>query len=76
MIVPSSSGTMSARMRIVEEHVRHASEDAIIVEVVIRGHHLGTWRGTARHGSPNRISAVRYFHIRRGEPSSRRKDLL
>jgi steroid delta-isomerase-like uncharacterized protein len=24
---------------------RHASEDAIIVEVVIRGRHLGTWRG-------------------------------
>jgi steroid delta-isomerase-like uncharacterized protein len=103
MIVPSSNGTMSARMRIVEEHVtrenehnldgivdtfgekaryddegwgahyqgrqevrefyaqmlqampdlnidirrRHASEDAIIVEVevVIRGRHLGTWRG-------------------------------
>jgi steroid delta-isomerase-like uncharacterized protein len=101
MIVPSSNATMSARMRIVEEHVtrenehnldgimdtfgetaryddegwsahyqgrqevrefyaqmlqampdlhidirrRHASEDAIIVEVVIRGRHLGTWRG-------------------------------
>jgi steroid delta-isomerase-like uncharacterized protein len=101
MIVPSSYGTMSARMRIVEEHVtrenehnldgimdtfgekaryddegwgahyqgrqevrefyaqmlqampdlnidirrRHASEDAIIAEVVIRGRHLGTWRG-------------------------------
>jgi predicted ester cyclase len=24
---------------------RHAGEDAIIVEVVIRGRHLGTWRG-------------------------------
>ena len=101
MIVPSSNGTMSARMRIVEEHItrenehnldgimdtfgekarfttrgmgahyqgrqevrkfyaemlqaipdlhldirrRHAGEDAIIVEVVIRGRHLGTWRG-------------------------------
>ena len=105
MIVPSSNGTMSTRMRIVEEHVtrenehnldgimdtfgekaryddegwgahylgrqevrefyaqmlqaipdlhldiprRHAGEDAIIVEVVIRGRHLGTWRGLSEN---------------------------
>jgi limonene-1,2-epoxide hydrolase len=120
MIVPSSYGTMSARMRIVEEHVtrenehnldgimdtfgekaryddegwgahyqgrqevrkfyaemlqaipdlhldirrRHAGEDAIIVEVVITRTPPGNMAGTARHWSPNGVSAMRRFHIR------------
>src|SRR5262245_64040986 len=29
---------------------RHASEDAIILEVSIRGRHLGTWRGLPATG--------------------------
>jgi len=103
---PSSSGTMAARLKIVDEHVslenehnldgimatfgetaryddepwdahymgreevrafyaellqampslhidverRHAGDDAVILEVVIRGQHLGTWRGLPATG--------------------------
>jgi steroid delta-isomerase-like uncharacterized protein len=106
MKIPSSKGTIPARVRIVEEHVRlenqhdldgimgtfgetaryddepweahyvgwqevrgfyaqllraipdlhidirqrHASEDAVILEVVIRGRHLGNWRGLPATG--------------------------
>ena len=102
MKIPSSNGTIPARVRIVEEHVRlenqhdldgimgtfgetaryddahyvgwqevrgfyaqllraipglhidirqrHASEDAVILEVVIRGRHLGNWRGLPATG--------------------------
>jgi steroid delta-isomerase-like uncharacterized protein len=106
MITPSSNSTMSARLRIVDEHVslenehnlegimgtfgeaaryddepwgahymgreevrafyaqllrampdlhidvqrRHASEDAVVLEVIIRGRHLGTWRGLPATG--------------------------
>ena len=50
---------------------RHVGEDAIVLEVVIRGRHLGAWRGTPRHRSPNRFSAVRRLHIRRGEQVGR-----
>ena len=108
MIIQTSNRTLSARLRIVEEHVslenehnldgimgtfgetaryddepwgahyvgreqvrefytqmlraipdlnigvqrRHASEDAVVLEVIIRGQHMGTWRGlpaTGRH---------------------------
>ena len=31
---------------------RHVTETAIIVEVVISGHHLGTWRGLLPTGRP------------------------
>lgn len=106
MTSPSSNSTMSARLRIVDEHVglenehdldgimrtfgetaryddepwgthytgrdevrafyaqllrampdlhldvqrRHASDNAVILEVVIRGRHLGTWRGLPATG--------------------------
>jgi steroid delta-isomerase-like uncharacterized protein len=106
MTTPSPNSTMSARLRIVDEHInlenahdldgimetfgeaaryddepwgahyfgrqdvrafyaqllrampdlhidvrrRHASEDAVILEVIIRGRHLGTWRGLPATG--------------------------
>ena len=31
---------------------RHATEAAVILEVVIRGHHLGAWRGLPATGRP------------------------
>ena len=31
---------------------RHACEDAVILEVIIRGHHLGPWRGIPASGRP------------------------
>jgi steroid delta-isomerase-like uncharacterized protein len=107
MIPPGSSGTIPARLRLVEEHVglenehnldgimgtfgetaryddepwdahyrgrqevrafyaqllralpdlhidirrQHAGEDAVVLEVIIRGRHLGTWRGLPATGS-------------------------
>jgi steroid delta-isomerase-like uncharacterized protein len=106
MIIQTSNRTLSARLRIVEEHVslenehnldgimgtfgetaryddepwgahyvgreqvrefytqmlravpdlnigvqrRHASEDAVVLEVIIRGQHMGTWRGLPATG--------------------------
>lgn len=34
----------------IDVHHRHASEDAVILEVMIRGHHLGAWRGLPATG--------------------------
>ena len=31
---------------------RHVGETTVILEVVIRGHHLGSWRGLAPTGRP------------------------
>jgi steroid delta-isomerase-like uncharacterized protein len=31
---------------------RHATEKAVVVEVIIRGHHLGAWRGLPPTGRP------------------------
>ena len=31
---------------------RHSSEAAVILEVIIRGHHLGSWRGLPPTGRP------------------------
>src|ERR1700746_4044210 len=31
---------------------RHVGEDAVILEVMIRGHHLGPWRGIPASGRP------------------------
>jgi steroid delta-isomerase-like uncharacterized protein len=108
MTTPSSTSTMSARLRIVDQHVslenahdldgimgtfgeaaryddepsgahytgrqevrsfyaqmlraipdlhidvqrRHAGEDAVVLEVIIRGRHLGAWRGLPATGRP------------------------
>jgi len=35
---------------VIEVQRRHVAEDAIVVEVVIRGTHLGGWRGLPRPG--------------------------
>jgi steroid delta-isomerase-like uncharacterized protein len=34
----------------IEVRRRHAAEEAVVLEVAIRGHHLGTWRGLAATG--------------------------
>ena len=52
---------------------RHASEDAIVLEVIIRGQHLGSLARTSRHGSPNRVPAVRRLHVRPGGSAGRRE---
>ena len=52
---------------------RHVAEDAIVVEVMIRGTHLGGWRGLPATG---RVPALRCVHVRRRRPPSRRENLL
>ena len=53
---------------------RHASEATVVLEVIIRGRHLGPWRGLPP--TDHRVSALRYLHVRRREQTGRRKDLL
>ena len=38
---------------------RHAGEDAIVLEVIIRGRHSGAWRGLPATGRQLVVSAVR-----------------
>jgi steroid delta-isomerase-like uncharacterized protein len=40
---------------------RHATADAVVVEVVISGHHLGTWRGLPPTGRPLRFALCGIF---------------
>ena len=42
---------------------QHVAEDAIVVEVVIRGTHLGGWRGLAADWMMNPVSTLRYLHL-------------
>jgi len=37
---------------------RHASNDAVVVEAVITGHHLGAWRGLPPTGRPIRFRSA------------------
>src|SRR5260370_19074086 len=46
---------------------RHAGEDAIIVEVVIRGRHLGTWRGLHPAGRPMEVPRCGIFTFDEGD---------
>ena len=36
----------------IEVHRQHVTDDAVLVEVIIRGTHLGEWRGRAELGNP------------------------
>ena len=42
---------------------RHVAEDAILLEVMISGHHLGPWRGLPPTGRLCAISTLRRFHL-------------
>jgi steroid delta-isomerase-like uncharacterized protein len=54
---------------------RHASEATVVLEVIIRGHHRGFWRGLPdRPSCP--ISALRHLHVRRRQQARGREDLL
>lgn len=45
----------------IEVQRRHAAEDAIVLEVVISGHHLGAWRGLPPTGRPVRFPLCGIF---------------
>ena len=44
---------------------RHAGEATVVLEVIIRGRHLGAWRGLPAERPPHSISALRHLHVRR-----------
>jgi steroid delta-isomerase-like uncharacterized protein len=45
----------------IEVQRRHASNDAVVVEAVITGHHLGAWRGLPPTGRPIRFPLCGIF---------------
>ena len=49
----------------IEVQRRHVTDDAIVVEVMIRGTHLGGWRGLPANRAASTVSAVRCLHLRR-----------
>lgn len=56
---------------------RHVAEKSIIVEVIIRGTHLGAWRGLPATGRKiDRVPPVRHLHIRPGRKARGRTHLL
>ncbi len=57
----------------IEVQRQHVTDDAVLVEVMIRGTHLGRWRGLP---ATNRVPSLRCVHLRRRRPSSRGKNLL
>ena len=56
---------------------RHVASDAIVLEVTIRGTHLGVWRGGLAGNRPTRgIPSLRYLHLRCPRQTRRRAHLL
>ena len=53
----------------------HATDDAVIIECVIRGTHGGPWR-SAGDGPAHRVPAVRRLHVRQRRQARGRTDLL
>ena len=49
----------------IEVKQRHVASDSLIVEVIIRGTHLGSWRGLPATAPTDGVSAVRDIHVRR-----------
>src|SRR5215472_5680454 len=45
----------------IEVQQRYASNDAVVVEVIITGHHLGAWRGLPPTGRPVRFPLCGIF---------------
>jgi hypothetical protein len=45
----------------IEVQRRHASNDAVVVEAVITGHHLGAWRGLPPTGRPTVLRQLGIF---------------
>ena len=43
---------------------RHVTADAILLEVMIRGTHLGAWRGLPATGRRSRAATLRCIHVR------------
>ena len=48
----------------IEVQRRHVTDDAILVEVMIRGTHLGEWRGLSGDRATSRVPALRCVHVR------------
>ena len=48
-------------LRGIEVQKRYTSEDAVVVEVAISGHHLGVWRGLPPTGRPVRFPLCGIF---------------
>ncbi len=44
---------------------RHLTDDSIVLEVIIRGTHLGPWRGLPATGRKLEDSTMRRIHLRR-----------
>jgi steroid delta-isomerase-like uncharacterized protein len=45
----------------IEVQRRHASNDAVVIEATITGHHLGAWRGLPPTGRPVRFPLCGIF---------------
>jgi steroid delta-isomerase-like uncharacterized protein len=46
---------------VIDVRRRHVAEDAVLLEVMISGHHLGTWRGLMPTGRPIRFPLCGIF---------------
>jgi steroid delta-isomerase-like uncharacterized protein len=46
---------------VIEVRRRHVAEDVVVLEVIISGHHLGTWRGLPPTGRPVRFQLCGIF---------------
>ena len=42
---------------------RHVAIDAVVLEVIVRGQHLGPWRGLPPTGASGRAPALRDIHL-------------
>ena len=48
----------------IEVQCQHVTDDAVLVEVMIHGTHLGVWHGLSGDRAANRVTAVRCVHVR------------
>ena len=50
---------------------QHVAEHVIVVEVNLRGRHMGPWRGLPATGPSDRVSPLRDLHVRSGKSVGR-----
>jgi steroid delta-isomerase-like uncharacterized protein len=60
----------------IEVQRRHVADDAILVEVLIRGTHLGRWRGLPATGRRIELPLCGVYTFDGNDPSGRGKNLL